>query len=154
MGAGRGAGWLGGVSILAAAPGKETALSMLVVLPLQDLLFRRTPEERAGRAVRWAPVAAAGGLYLVMRLAALRSFAPGARPIDPGGLDSVLNLRALAAHYAGKLIAPIRLTALYGAGRPIRSSTRGCCSGWRSSAGWRRWQSRRGDRGRSCSPSP
>lgn len=101
-----------GLLVFLALASKETAVVVLPLLIGLDLLPRAGGRGKAGPPLRWmrfAPVAAAAGVYLVLRRASLGSLAgdSGAPPVARSAAD----LLGAFAHYIGKLVWPARLNA-------------------------------------------
>lgn len=108
------------VLFLLALFSKETALTILVLIPLMEWLLRPArPKDRSGvsRTVRArrglvaaVPYAVAAAAYLAIRVEVLGSLAP-MRRTDLTAADAVLNAPLLLLRYLGMMAAPVKLLA-------------------------------------------
>ncbi len=95
--------WAGGISYLAGLLAKELALATLVVIPMIDLL-------RTGR-LRWpryVPLAAATGVYFLLRHHALGTLT-GGLPSTASAADVTTNLLAAVGFYVTRAVVPLTL---------------------------------------------
>ena len=109
---------------------KETAIVFPALLVAYEFFYRRESLVRISRGLlRFVPYAAVLGLYLVMRLEALGSFAPASGShfkLTPG--ETFLSVSALFAQYVAKLLVPVNLNFFH-----VFHPTR--MLGWKSVAG-------------------
>jgi tetratricopeptide (TPR) repeat protein len=96
------------LSYLLAVFSKEPALTLPLLLPVYDYLFRGR-RFRAEDLARYLPYAAIIGLYLGMRFAALGAFAQVSRHADLSAFEHAINVFPLFARYLEKLVLPLDL---------------------------------------------
>ena len=93
---------------------KETGAVILLLMVLLEWIDARGGGAWTPRAAvaRLAPALLAIGAYLVLRLAALGSFAPSAAQHPRGIVELAASASGLFARYLAMLVAPVRLTVM------------------------------------------
>jgi tetratricopeptide (TPR) repeat protein len=104
---------LGAVCYLASALFKEPGVTLPGVVVLLDLAMR--PRGRNARfwATRYAFLAAAGGIYLVLRFVALGGFVPTASDQSAELSMILLHMGSAVWEYIAMLVAPVQLNAFH-----------------------------------------
>lgn len=92
---------------------KETAVTILPLLVLYDLMFRPNGLNLRRSVVRYFPYALVIGLYVILRLNALGGMAPLSRHPELNKYELFLNIIPLFSQYIEKLLLPINLNAFY-----------------------------------------
>lgn len=109
-----GARWAAGVAFMMALLCKETALALLPLIAALECTWREPPQ--LGVVRRCLPLAAALGIYGVLRLAAIGGLG-GMPPLPPyAGMGRTLyaaNALRFLALYLGKLVWPVPLNAFH-----------------------------------------
>ena len=115
------------IAFLLAALSKETALSLILILPVIDLCHRRDSDRKMGARknsfgriggyqrwnmllARYAPFLAALVVYLIFRYSALRHSAGGLLSLRERG-ETILNFINAYGFYIRKLLVPVNLAA-------------------------------------------
>lgn len=92
---------------------KETAVTILPVMVLYDLLHRHQKKDLSSFFARYVPFVVVMVAYAAIRMNALGGVAPYRRHGELSGFQLFLNVFTLFSQYLEKLIVPINLNAFY-----------------------------------------
>ncbi len=93
---------------------KEPALALPIALVAYDLFVRRKRVFPLWPwLVRFVPFAAVGVLYIILRVYALKGFAPRGGAHELGTFGNILNVFPLVFDYFSKLVLPVNLNFFY-----------------------------------------
>ncbi len=100
-------------SFLAAAFCKETALTLPFIVIAYDWILGARSHTPLRNYRRYIPFFAIAGLYLILRVHALKGLAPVSAHTELGVYGCVINVFPLFARYLEKLLLPVNLNAVY-----------------------------------------
>lgn len=92
---------------------KETAVTLVPILMLYDLVRRDSRPPLGSNLARYVLFALPIALYAGMRVHALGGMAPMIRHPELSSFEIVINAVPIFCQYLGKLLLPVNLTALY-----------------------------------------
>jgi protein O-mannosyl-transferase len=99
---------------------KETAVTLIPILMLYDLVSYQVRPNFRSNVARYALLALPIALYAVLRFHALGGMAPMSRHPELNTFEIVINTVPLFCQYLGKLLLPIGMSAFYVL-HPVRS---------------------------------
>ncbi len=100
------------VTFTLAAFCKEPALTLPVLLVAYDFTFKRGLDLRA-RTMRYIPYLLVSGVYIFLRIHALKGFAPNARHTELNTYQYIINVFPLFGQYLEKLLLPTNLNVFH-----------------------------------------
>jgi tetratricopeptide (TPR) repeat protein len=102
------------VSFFLAALSKEPALTLPIIIVIYSLTFlKQTTRTIYNALTRCAPYFLVLGVYLLMRLYALKGLAPLETSSGLTAYQGAINVVYIFAQYVGKLLVPVQLNVLY-----------------------------------------